>query len=703
MNMNNKKNLYIDLSASIIIAAVFFLISYYSNHNPKFQFQIGQIAQQSVKAPFSFTVYKSENQIQQEIYQSIKNLSPIYKISEDAKFKVQKELDYFFIELNNVFEANDTINFIDRFSKMGYQLNHETYQYLKNTQKRQYLYNFLTMQFNSLTNRGIYDETITHKMIRFNENNQIVEKSKDKLLSLEKAKEEIIASSGSTVLKAVLDNILDNFQLANLEIDEEASEVEKLKIRKTINPVINKINKDETIINKNQKISEQDLMTVESLLKAYKEKKIAHDYSSLLLSSLGMALLNLVLFSLYFLCIKIFFNKAYQQDKHRYILLLMFIINAIITMIIYNSFQTRNISVIPFSLFIIICSFLFNPAYGFLFSTFNLVLLGQYSNWNSFFIVCSFISSLFAIYAIKKSSRVNYYLIFIYMLVGYFIALTALSLYRNESLVTFGMNFFYGAISCFISVFGAIVLLPIIEKQFSFASKQTLLELMDFNKPLMKQLAKEAPGTYYHSLIVGNLAEAAAEAIHANPLIARIGSYYHDIGKLSQPDVFIENNQLSTQFHEKIPPKESASIIKNHVINGVRLAKQYKLPDFIIEIIIQHHGDNRIKYFYHKAINSEKNVNEQDFMYSGPKPRTKEAALVMIADIIESTTKSLNEYSTESIKKVMDNTILSLLQEGQLDEAPLTVKDLSLIKQEMLPILQSIYRKRIEYPEEKNE
>lgn len=699
----NKANFYSNLSASIIIAAVFFLISYYSNHNPKYQFQMGQIAQQSIKAPFSFTVYKSENQIQQEIYQSIKNLSPIYKISEDAKFKVQKELDYFFIELNNVFEANDTLNFLDRFSKMGYQLNHDSYQYLKNTQKRQFLYNFLTAQINTMTNRAIYDQTMPYNMIRFSENNQIKEKSRNQLLSVEEAKREIIASSNSTILKNVLDNILDNFQLSNLEKDEEASEAEKQKIRKTINPVISKVNKDETIINKNQKITDQDLLTIESLLKAYKEKKIAHDYTSLLLSSLGMAMLNLVLFYLYFLCIKLFFNKAYQQEKHRYVLLLMFLINAVITMVIYNSFQTRNLSVIPFSLFVIVCAFLFNPAYAFLFSTFNLVLLGQYSSWNSFFIVCSFISSIFAIYAIKKNSRVNYYLIFIYMLAGYFIALTALSLYRNESLMTFGMNMFYGTISCFISVFGAIILLPIIEKQFSFASKQTLLELMDFNKPLMKQLAKEAPGTYYHSLIVGNLAEAAAEAIQANPLIARIGSYYHDIGKLSQPDVFIENNQLSTQFHEKIPPIESAKIIKNHVINGVKLAKQYKLPDFIIEIIIQHHGDNRIKYFYHKAINSEENVNEQDYMYSGPKPRTKEAALVMIADIIESTTKSLNEYSTESIKKVMDNTILSLLQEGQLDEAPLTIKDLAVIKQEMLPILQSIYRKRIEYPEEKNE
>ncbi len=695
-----KKNFAISLMASLILSAGFFIFSVIYGNNPKYQFQLGEVARQSLKAPFSFTVYKPEALIQKEIYEKIKTQPPIYKISENAKFQVLKELDYFFIEINNSFENNDTINFIDRFSRNGYQISSETYAYLKSAQKRKFLYDYLSDQLQRINQKAIYEDNESNKELRIHENNKILTVEKSKLYSLTQAKQEIINSSGSLVMKQVLFNLLDNLLVANLEEDVDATEDEKLKIRKNINPVLGSIEKDEIIISKNQRISEQDLIVIESLLKSYKEKKSGQEYGNLVLSSIGLFVFNMIIFMLYFVITSILFEQRYNQDRHFYLVLSMLVFNALAAMIINFTLEPKVLILFPFSLFVIILAYLFIPAYSFVFSFFNILLLAQYSNWNYFFILSAVIPGLFAIYSIKKNKQINHYVLFLYMVFGYFITILALSLFRLDNFISIGMNLFYGIASSFLSITIAIIFLPVIEKHFSFASKQTLLELLDFNKPLLKRLAKEASGTYYHSLIVGNLAEAAAEAINANPLIARVGSYYHDIGKLVNTNAFIENSQNSSEIHSKLEYKESAALIKDHVINGIKLAKLNKLPQFITEIIIQHHGTSKVKYFYRKALQENIVVDENDYTYNGQIPQTKEAALVMIADIVESTTKSLKEYSHEAIISVIDETLFSLIKEHQLDSAPITMNELNIVKETMWPILESVYRKRIEYPKE---
>jgi hypothetical protein len=243
------------------------------------------------------------------------------------------------------------------------------------------------------------------------------------------------------------------------------------------------------------------------------------------------------------------------------------------------------------------------------------------------------------------------------------------------------------------------LIIPKIENYLEIATRRKLLDLMDYNNPIMKRLSKEAQGTYYHSLVVGNLAEACAEAITANPMTARVGSYYHDIGKLEQPDCYIENI-LNENKHDNMNPIDSANIIKNHVKVGIAMAKKAKMPKQIIDIIEQHHGDSKIRFFLHKANEMGLKYEQDTFIYPGPKPQTKDAAIVMIADIIESTVKSSNDQSETNIKKIIEDTINNLLAEEQLIDAPVTIKDLEIIKKTILPILCSIHRKRIEYPKE---
>jgi len=258
----------------------------------------------------------------------------------------------------------------------------------------------------------------------------------------------------------------------------------------------------------------------------------------------------------------------------------------------------------------------------------------------------------------------------------------------------------YSLLSTIIGILGAMGLVRYFEKRLNRATKQVLLELQDFNHPLLKRLATNAAGTYHHSLIVGNLAEQAAAAIGANPLLARVGSYYHDIGKSVHPELFTENNEDSSEFYDKYSPEESADIIRDHVKEGVALAQKYHLPQPVIDIINQHHGTSYIRYFLDVAQRKGEVTDLSAFRYPGPLPQTKEAALVMLADIVESTIKSKKDVTEEEIEKILDDTIQRLIREGQFNEAPITLKDLAKAKEVMLPILAGIYRKRIEYPEE---
>ncbi|MDI6744218.1 MAG: HDIG domain-containing protein [Thermodesulfovibrionales bacterium] len=257
------------------------------------------------------------------------------------------------------------------------------------------------------------------------------------------------------------------------------------------------------------------------------------------------------------------------------------------------------------------------------------------------------------------------------------------------------------ALSSGISVTAVVsVMLPILEYTFKVTTDISLLELLDMEQPLMKNLMITAPGTYHHSVIVGNLVESAAEAVGVNPLLARVSSYYHDIGKIKMPEYFIENQSSSLSKHEKLAPHMSSMIISSHVKEGVELANQHKLPQPIIDIIEQHHGTSLMTFFYQKAKGQreENEPAEEEYKYPGPKPQTRVAALVMMADAVEAASKVLNGPTPARIAALVDKIINHIFLEGQLDECELTLKDISEIKKHFSYILTGILHKRIDYP-----
>ncbi|BCB96913.1 metal-dependent phosphohydrolase [Dissulfurispira thermophila] len=243
------------------------------------------------------------------------------------------------------------------------------------------------------------------------------------------------------------------------------------------------------------------------------------------------------------------------------------------------------------------------------------------------------------------------------------------------------------------------LILPAIEYIFGITTDISLVELLDLDQPLMRNLMITAPGTYHHSVIVGNLAEAAAEAVGANPLLARVTAYYHDIGKMKMPEYFVENQTTTVSKHEKLAPHMSSMILISHVKEGVELAKQYKLPSLITDIIQQHHGTSLITYFYQKAMEQAADISQEKYRYPGPKPQTRVAAIVMMADAVEAASRALTDPTPARISALVDRIINNIFLDGQIDECELTLKDISEIKKKFTYILTSIFHRRIEYPE----
>ncbi|MCL5878304.1 MAG: HDIG domain-containing protein, partial [Deltaproteobacteria bacterium] len=283
--------------------------------------------------------------------------------------------------------------------------------------------------------------------------------------------------------------------------------------------------------------------------------------------------------------------------------------------------------------------------------------------------------------------------------VGMFLVSMFMLIQGNQPPTQFVINIimaFFSGVTSAIMVTG---LTPAFESLFDYATDIKLLELANLENPLLKELFMTAPGSYNHSMMTATLAEAAASSIHANPLLARVAAYYHDIGKVKMPDYFIENQQYMANKHDKLSPSMSSLIIISHVKEGKELAKAYKIPQRIIDIIMQHHGTSLVKYFYEKA--KEKNGNsiqEEEYHYPGPKPQTREAGIVMLADAVEAASRTLTEPTPAKIKAMVEKIVNARFEDGQLDECTLALNDLNEIKKSFVKVLSAIFHKRVDYP-----
>jgi putative nucleotidyltransferase with HDIG domain len=300
----------------------------------------------------------------------------------------------------------------------------------------------------------------------------------------------------------------------------------------------------------------------------------------------------------------------------------------------------------------------------------------------------------------RMRARSRGYSVFAFVAAAYVIGIVAVEPGGSPGWHGLGMHVVWGGVNGFITGAATVFLLPVFEQAFNRTSRFTLLELTDLNKPILKRLNMEASGTYHHSMLLGNLVDAIASAIGADPLRARVMAYYHDIGKIFKPEYFAENQEAGFNKHEKITPQMSALILVSHVKDGVELARQEKLPEVIVDGIREHHGTTVMAFFYQKALetDSHASVNRDDFRYPGPRPRTRESAILMCTDSVEAAVRSLADPSPAQIRAMVARIVDSRAQEGELDDSGITLHELNVIKEKLVAMLTTIYNKRVAYP-----
>jgi putative nucleotidyltransferase with HDIG domain len=356
---------------------------------------------------------------------------------------------------------------------------------------------------------------------------------------------------------------------------------------------------------------------------------------------------------------------------------------------------------VPIALAAVLLSVLFDPRV----SVFATLVLGTlvgvqpaYLGTPTFFLlVVAGVAASFSVRIIKRRDQVYYSILVTAS--AYALAETALALSSAASWDKLWHAIAWGAANSVVSVALALMLLPPLEEFSGIDTYLKLLEWSDLNRPLLRRLSLEAPGTFAHTMRIANLAEAAADAIGANGLRARVGAYYHDIGKLKRPDYFVENQPRGRNPHDKLKPVTSAAIIRNHVREGLEMAEESGLPTALRPFITEHHGTGLITYFLEKAKERDGgNINQAEFVYPGPIPQTPETAIVMLADGVEASAHVLNDPTPEKIRDVIAHIVRQRIDQGQLRDAPLTLKQLETVKEQFARVLIGMYHHRIDYP-----
>jgi putative nucleotidyltransferase with HDIG domain len=494
-----------------------------------------------------------------------------------------------------------------------------------------------------------------------------------------------------------LTNVLKSYLIQiNSRIDTGATEKERQRVYDDVitnSPVL--IMEGTVLYQKGEKLENEDILAL------YERGVIAA--SDEMYMYIGAVALFLLCLLASFASVKIYGQTVRLNPKSIFIMVILFFMVYIPALYIPHEYYMY----IPYFLLPMMLSILVSDNISFIFSGPMAIFYCYIVGGDLIYLAILLIGSIATIYFVRKTSaRIRL------AISGIALGVINVALYMSYKLITSDVTIsipYPEIIALFVaSVVSSLLclgLLPVFEVFFNIVTPFKLMELASPTKPLLKRLMMEAPGTYHHSLMVGNLAEEAAEAIGANGLLARVGAYYHDIGKLNRPAFFGENQSSKTgNPHNTITPQLSATIITGHTTEGADLAKQAKLPPSIRDIIVEHHGTTLVEYFYHKAKNaSDEPVIEEDFRYSGPKPRTKESACVMLADACEATIRSMENTNIIEIEKTIRRVAKTKRDDGQFDQCDLTLKELDEILFAFMKVFTGYFHKRIKYPNQQSD
>ena len=565
--------------------------------------------------------------------------------------------------------------------------------------QRQSLRNISEETVDEIYSYGVFQNLPQSKSTVVVRNNEVQPISPSDYLGLEQAKKKVtallsdVSIDGSERLQPIIKNSLK----ANLFYDEALTESALEDELSKISYTRGEVDQGKLIIAKGEIVENEDFKILNSLKDEYEsELWMGSNYYFILL---GYTILVALVLIMLFLFLKRYRMEIFQNNNK-----VTFIFFNILLMVLATSLMVKHyenyIYMVPLCILPLILKNFFDARLGLFVHVLTVLILG-FVVPNSFeYIFLQIIAGIVTILtASELYKRANLFIsvgqITLIYIVGYF-AFHAIHEGNLENIewILFGVFVLNGLLTLF-----AQPLIYMFEKLFGLVSDVSLLELSDTNSKLLKELSDKAPGTFHHSLQVANLAEAAANEIGANAMLVRVGALYHDIGKMEHPTYFTENQITSVNPHDDLPPKESAKIIIDHVINGIEIARKNNLPDRVIDFIRTHHGTTMVYYFYKKQQELDQEVDKGDFKYPGPIPFSKETAILMMSDAVEAASKSLKNPTFTIIDEFVEKIVKGQMQSDQYLNANITLKEIEMVKKVLKQKLTNIYHLRVEYPE----
>ncbi|MBI2429079.1 MAG: HDIG domain-containing protein [Ignavibacteriales bacterium] len=678
-------------------------------------------------APFAFPIYKNEREYERERELAA---AKVYKVFEENAYIAQNSID----SLRKFFDLIEKI--IDRKKENEQEIESalsnfplplresewQTLWLLRNAERQHRNVQHYTFEklrrdvllvVNGLYLQGIIDV----RKSQFKENELIARRKKtlEQIIPISKLYD--VTELGKTVQQtfitgykaendtvSVATKIALSFLSPNVVYQKEQTDREVQFATDLVPRTLGAVSEGERIIAKKERITPEIQLRLDSLKKAKEERGAGiNAYVTFLGKGLHVFAVVWILAMYLFL-----FRKRIYHDNRKLILIgtLLLVVSfiAYLTVFIAVPLPLRFLIVVPAMSMLI--GIIFDSRVAF-YSTVVISLLIAGIRSNDYGIaLASLVAGSFAIYTVRDiKKRTQIFRSIIYIFLGYSTAILALGLERYESIETIGNQLLVASFNAILSPIITYGILIFIEKTFSISTELTLVDLSDLNHPLLKELAHKAPGTFHHSVSVATLSASAAEVIGANATLTYVGALYHDIGKMVNSDSFVENQIGSENKHRAMSPRKSARIIASHVDDGIKLAREYHLPESVIDFIPMHHGTMHIGFFYEKAMRQKKNageIDENDYRYPGPKPTTKETGIVLLADGIEASTRAIVEPTVEKIEANIESLIKFRLLEGELDESTLNLRDLTRIKESFLKILIGIHHSRLRYPEKES-
>lgn len=669
----------------LLFMTVMIVMVYFFPKTARFSYEYNQgypWTHQNLKAPFDFAILKTDQELVEEKQVLLAEVIPYYQYNESLSDSIKPlVLDDFEYKWSITHERSSST----KMKRKTRQLVEETFQTLLQSGIR-----------SRESDRQSPDGQIS--LLKGNKAT-IIPISSIYTLSSAEALVSKVVSENSDIDKIIAREVLMSHLFRNVNYDEVTTQKEEDLILSGLSLTYGMVQKGELIVTEGELVTTEKFQVLESLKQEF-EKQLggSNEFYGILI---GQGILMIFIFLALVMYLNIF-RPAILNDTHQILLILVAMMMFVIPESILIQYYPEYILIFPLPLLAIIIRSFFDERTAMFVYLLTTIIIATFVPDGYNFMFLQLITGIITIVSIfNLYKRSQFYLTSLWIFLSYSFIYLALILVRDGSLRNIDeQTFYYFAISAALTLFS----FPIIyffEKLFSQITLLTLLELSDTNNKLLRELARKAPGTFQHSLQVGNLAESALLEIGGNTLLIRAGALYHDIGKLFNPVYFIENQTTHVNPHDELSYEESADIIINHVIQGVELAKKHGLPEVIIDFIRTHHGNRKAEYFYRLAVQEmgEDEVDAGIYTYPGPIPFSKETAVLMMADSIEAASRSIPKPDENNLSELVDKIIEGQMQAGQFNNADITLKEISRIKKIFKKMLLTIYHIRIEYPE----